>query len=217
MQLDYPFSRGGIAVKNWRFTIAIITLFIFIGLLLSYEKSPIIWLDNTMSELLGGNSFIIAFHYIGNTSTIIIVAIFMLIFLWLRQRNYLGMAFVLLTVAAGKVLNQLIKNWIDRPRPEILDQLTTFSFPSGHAMLSLLYLFTIAYLLSEILSNKKKVIIIWILAIVLSFFIGLSRIAESRHYASDVIAGWCLGYSWFVFCAAWYEWKKRKHLNGKFK
>lgn len=199
-------------MKNWNIIIAIITLFIFIGLLLSYEMTPIVSLDNTMSEFLGGNSFIIAFHYIGDTSTIIIVAICILILLWLKQRNYLGMAFVLLTVAAGKVLNQLIKNWIDRPRPEIIDQLTTFSFPSGHAMLSLLYLFTIAYLLSEILSNKKKIAIIWISAIVLTFFVGLSRIAESRHYASDVIAGWCLGYSWFILCVFWYERKRKKQL-----
>lgn len=192
-----------------------VTLIIFFVLLFSYNTSPIERLDEILSVLLKGNTFITAFHYVGNTSSIIVVAVGMLLILWLKQRNYRGMIFVLLTVGAGKVLNQLIKNWIDRPRPEIVDQLTTFSFPSGHAMLSLLYLFTIAYLLSEVLPSGKITVSIWIVAILLSIFIGLSRIAESRHYASDVIAGWCIGYSWFILCAVWYERNKRKIMDDE--
>ena len=200
-------------MNKWKRASAVIALLIFFILLFGFKTPPIEKLDEIMSKLLIGNSFVTAFHYVGNTSSIIIVAVGMLLILWLKQRNYHGMILVLLTVAAGKVLNQVIKNWIDRPRPEIADQLTTFSFPSGHAMLSLLYLFTIAYLLSEVLSHEKIKVTVWIIAILLSFFIGLSRIAESRHYASDVIAGWSIGYSWFILCVIWYERTKRKQLE----
>lgn len=197
-------------MKTWNYIAAVITLLIFLGFLVSYDSSFVVRLDEFMADLFAGNSVIIAFHYLGNTSFIIIVALILLILLWFRQRNYRGMVFVLLTIAAGNVLNQLIKKWVERPRPEIADQLTSFSFPSGHAMLSLLYLFTIAYLLSEVLSSSKKVLIVWVIAIILSFFIGLSRIAEIRHYASDVIGGWSIGYTWFVICVYWYEQRKRQ-------
>lgn len=102
------------------------------------------------------------------------------------------MFFVLLTIGMGRVLNQLIKNWIDRPRPELANDITSFSFPFGHAMIGLLYLLTIAYLLSEILVSSNKTIIVWVTAIILTFLTGLSRITDSHHYATDVIAGWCL-------------------------
>ncbi|WP_241559311.1 phosphatase PAP2 family protein [Lysinibacillus halotolerans] len=197
-------------LKPWNYILAGVTFFIFLALLLSFDSECIQQLDNTLAELFGGNVFITAFHYIGDTWFVISIGLLLLIVLWLKERNYHGMIFVLLTIAAGNVLNQLVKKWIERPRPEIVDQLSTFSFPSGHAMLSLLYLFTIAYLVGEWVGNSKKSRIVWVIAIILSFLIGLSRIAESRHFGSDVIAGWSLGYTWFVLCVFWYEQSKRK-------
>ena len=44
----------------------------------------------------------------------------------------------------------------------------------------------------------------------LACFIGLSRIAESRHFATDVLAGWSLGYTWLIICVVWYELRERK-------
>ncbi|RUL53625.1 MULTISPECIES: phosphatase PAP2 family protein [Lysinibacillus] len=197
-------------MKKLTSILAIITLFTFFIVLMNYEKSFFVNFDEQMKELFFGNSIIVAFHYIGNTPVIIAVALILLLVLWLKQRNYRGMLFVLLTIAGGRVLNQIIKNAVDRPRPEMLDQLTSFSFPSGHAMLSLLYLFTIAYLLSETLASNKKIVLVWFTAIILAFFIGLSRIAENRHFATDVLAGWAIAYTWFAICVFWYEQRKRK-------
>lgn len=195
-------------MKKWMYALAILTFSIFSFILLTYEKEAMVIFDEKMYGVFGGSTILIVFHHIGDTKNIIVIALILLVALWLKQRNYQAMIFVLLTVAAGNVLNQLVKRWIGRPRPEIVDQLTSFSFPSGHAMVSLLYLFTIAFLLSELLKSNKKIMIIWIVAIILTFLTGLSRVAENRHFASDVIAGWCLGYSWFVLCVFWY--KRRK-------
>lgn len=186
------------------YLLAVMTLCIFCLILMNYETPFFVKFDKEMSDLFYGNEFIIAFHYIGETKIIIVIALILLMLLWLKKRNYRAMVFVLLTVGAGNVLNQLVKRWIGRPRPEMVDQLTSFSFPSGHAMISLLYLFTIAFLLSELLKSNKKIIVIWIIASILTFLTGLSRVAENRHFASDVIAGWCLGYSWFMLCVFWY-------------
>ncbi|MEO4054959.1 phosphatase PAP2 family protein [Solibacillus sp. CAU 1738] len=191
------------------YLLAVVTLCIFFGLRITYNTPSIIAFDEKMSDLLEGNTFIIFFHYIGEPIFVVLVGLVLMIWLWVRERNYRGMFFVLLTFGAGNVVNQLLKKWVERPRPEMLDQLTSYSFPSGHAMTGMLYLLTIAYLLSEVLTDQKKVLLVWVIALVLICLIGLSRIAESRHFASDVLAGWSIGYTWFAICVFWYERRKR--------
>ena len=72
-------------------------------------------------------------------------------------------------------------------------------------MHGLVFLFTIAYVINRMFMLKRSALIVWIAAILLTILIGLSRIAEARHFASDVVAGWSLGYSWFVLCLWWYK------------
>ena len=75
-------------------------------------------------------------------------------------------------------------------------------------MSGLLYLFTVAYVLSEG-NTKARKIQLWIGAVVLTALIGMSRVAGARHFASDVLAGWSIGFTWFVICVLWYERRKR--------
>ena len=192
------------------YLLAAFTFCIFIILRITYTTPLIHAYDEKIATLLKDNQFIIFFHTIGEPIFVVIVAFVLLIWLWLRQRNYRAMLFVLLTIAAGNVLNQLLKKWVERPRPEIVDQLSSYSFPSGHAMTGILYLLTIAYLLSEVLRNQRTILLVWIVALVLACLIGLSRIAESRHFASDVLAGWSMGYTWFAICVFWYERRKSR-------
>ena len=195
-------------MKNWMFVLAIFTFIIFAFLMYSFETPTFVNFDKEMASLLGGNKLIDAFHYLGETKFFFAVGILLMIWLWFYKRNYYGMFLVLLTYPGGFLLNQLIKRIVERPRPEMADQLTSFSFPSGHAMMAMLYLLTLAYFLSKEFVTKKKSTMIWLVAVILIILIGLSRIAGSRHFATDVIAGWSLGYTWFVLCVLWYETRK---------
>ncbi|WP_431808982.1 phosphatase PAP2 family protein [Lysinibacillus sphaericus] len=203
-------------MKKWAFPLAIVTLIAFFMLRLTYQGETIFNFDTKVADILFGNPFIEAFHYIGEPSFVITVALILMVYLAWKVKNYRGMLFVLLTFAGGNVLNQLLKKWIQRPRPEIEDQLTSFSFPSGHAMSGILYLFTVAYLLSEN-NSKARQIQLWVGAIALTILIGLSRIAGARHFASDVLAGWCVGYTWFIICVLWYERRKRLYKKNTIK
>lgn len=120
-----------------------------------------------------------------------------------------GVVAMLVCIRLGKSLQGLIINlclvtsWlimhglkvlISRPRPtgEHLTYATGFSFPSGHAMLSMAFYGFIAYLLWINLPHKggrwgAGLLILLILAI------GLSRVYLNVHYASDVLAGFLLG------------------------
>lgn len=197
-------------MKKWLYLVASISFILFLLIAFQYESDFFVSFDQKLSQFLKGNTFIGFFHYFGQTGFIIVVSIILLVLLWLKMRNYRGMIFVLLTVAAGNVLNNLMKNLVQRPRPEIEDQLSSFSFPSGHAMLGLLYLFTIVYLMTENEVNSKRKFFLWTGTILLVIFIGLSRIAEARHYGTDVLAGWFLGVTWFAVCVFWYERRARR-------
>ena len=197
-------------MKNWMLILAFVTFLVFVFLMYTFDTPPLINFDKEMASLMEGNKFIEWFHYLGETKFIYSVGIVLLIWLWFYKGNYYGMFLVLLTYPVGFLLNQLIKRIVERPRPEIADQLASYSFPSGHAMMGMLYLLTIAYFLSKEFVDKKKSTIIWFVAIILIILIGLSRIAGSRHFATDVIAGWSLGYTWFVLCVLWYETRKRQ-------
>lgn len=195
-------------MKKWAYPVAILTLIAFLVLRVTYKTEVIQKFDRQIAEWLFGNKFIDMFHYIGEPKFVVGVAIVLVVYLAWKVKNYRGMVLVLLTFAAGTVLNHLLKTWVQRPRPEIENQLTSFSFPSGHSMSGLLYLFTVAYVLSEG-NTKARKIQLWIGAVVLTALIGMSRVAGARHFASDVLAGWSIGFTWFVICVLWYERRKR--------
>lgn len=200
-------------VKKWAYPLAIITFVFFLIIAINLKTPSFEAFDERIASVLRGNDFIILFHYLGETVFVVIVALALVFLLWIRKQNYRGMLFVVLTLAAGTTLNNLVKKIVERPRPEIVDQLSSYSFPSGHSQMGILYLLTLAYLFSELTTSKKKAMIAWLVAIVLFILIGLSRVAESRHFATDVLAGWSLGYTWFVLCVIWYESRKRKSNN----
>lgn len=195
-------------MKKWAYPLAILTLVAFFVLRATYQSETIQKLDSQMAEWLFGNKFIEMFHYIGEPKFVVCIGILLTVYLAWKARNYRGIMFVLLTFAGGTLLNQLLKVWVQRPRPEIEDQLTSYSFPSGHSMSGLLYLFTTAYILSEGNTKVRKTQL-WVGAVVLTVLIGMSRIAGARHFASDVLAGWSVGFTWFVICVVWYERRKR--------
>lgn len=197
-------------MKKWAYPLAVVTLAVFLVIAFNFKTPSFEAFDERIASSLRGNELLGLFHYLGETKLVVIIAIIVLLFLWIRQQNYRGMLFVVMTLAAGTTINNLIKSYVERPRPEIVDQLTSYSFPSGHSQMSVLYLLTLAYLFSEITTSKKKAMLAWVVAVVLFICIGLSRIAESRHFATDVLAGWSLGYTWFIVCVIWYEARKRK-------
>lgn len=201
-------------LKKGAYLFALVTLAVFVIISLNYRTANFETMDAKIQTILRGNESIILFHYLGETEFIVMITVLLLLFLGICKRNYRGMLFTLLTIGVGNSINQLLKHFFERPRPEILDQLSTYSFPSGHSQMSVLYLFTIAYLFSNMTNSNLKAMTIWSIAIVLAFFIGLARIAEGRHYPTDVLAGWSIGYSWFIICVLWYESSKHSLKQG---
>ncbi len=118
--------------------------------------------------------------------------------LW--RRRFRLAVFVLVTAGLSGPLTELAKYIVDRPRPiTALVFAQSTSFPSGHAlgvMVGVLVLLTIAWpVLHPPLRGWVAV-----LGALIVLFIGAGRVVLNVHHPSDVIAGWALGYAYFVVC-----------------
>lgn len=101
---------------------------------------------------------------------------------------------VAVTVIISFLLNLALKNLFDRERPDILRLIneTSYSFPSGHAMINA-SLYSMLILLIYEYVGKPWRLALAVLCAALAIAIGLSRIYLGVHYAGDVIGGWLIG------------------------
>ena len=91
---------------------------------------------------------------------------------------------------------EIIKSAVGRARPELLEPLLAehgFSFPSGHASLSMVAYGILAVLVSRSFLPPLAQVAVYAAVTALVFLIGLSRVWIGVHYPSDVIAGWIAG------------------------
>ena len=120
------------------------------------------------------------------------------------QRRYGLLGFVLASVLTGTALSEALKDWFHRPRPRVVPYLTDIasaSFPSGHSMMSSVAYLTLASLLARAVPDMKTKLYFFVVAVVLTGMIGLSRLYLGVHFPTDVLAGWCIGCTWAVICS----------------
>jgi undecaprenyl-diphosphatase len=138
--------------------------------------------------------------FLGSSNFLLPAYIVLVSWLWLKKQKRL--AFDISIIALSSELLKLgLKNGFQRERPELplLESLKTYSFPSGHALSSFIFCSILIYVLWN---ENVKPVIKWILSvclILLSVAIGISRIFLRYHYASDVFAGFCMGFTWVIF------------------
>ena len=129
----------------------------------------------------------------------ILILIALACFIFIKNRK-IGLSIVINLASVG-LLNHILKEIIQRPRPPIefrMVQESSYSFPSGHAMASLAFYGLIIYYLSRYIKNNKIRNFSCIGLSVLIFFVGISRIYLGVHFASDVLAGFLISFVYLV-------------------
>jgi undecaprenyl-diphosphatase len=145
------------------------------------------------------------FTFFGTSYFSVSAYIVLLVILFSSGRKHDGINVAIIAVTSTLLMFSL-KNFFHRKRPDLplIRTLHNFSFPSGHALSSFIFCSVLAYLVWKGgLSLAWK----WILSILLMLFslcIGISRIVLRYHYATDVIAGFCLAIAW-VILSLWIE------------
>ncbi len=116
-------------------------------------------------------------------------------------------------LGGAALLNFLLKNLFERARPDMFKviSVTGYSFPSGHAMVSLCFYGMLAYILCRRFPRLGPQILVYCLTAALVTAIGFSRIYLGVHYPSDVLGGYIAGGTWLLFCVSllwWWEIEK---------
>jgi undecaprenyl-diphosphatase len=126
------------------------------------------------------------------------------LFLWLSDHRFSALLLVIATWG-GVVINSLLKNTFDRPRPQVFEwgaHVLTSSFPSGHAMSSTIAYGTVAYLAARLQKRRWSRWVTFVVAATVIVLISMSRLYLGVHYPSDVLAGSLMGLGWAGFCMA---------------
>lgn len=155
------------------------------------------WIERSLLEITAlGTGFVV----------MVMVAIVAL-FLVITEHRY--SAFLLLVATAGGiVLNAVLKASFGRPRPEVFEWRTIpggSSFPSGHAMSSIIVYGTVAFLAARLQKHVWERLLTLMVAALLIGLICISRMYLGVHYPSDVAAGLIIGLAWSGFCVAGLE------------
>jgi undecaprenyl-diphosphatase len=133
------------------------------------------------------------------------VYIILLTILFVSGRKTDGINIAIIAVTST-VLMFGLKEVFHRKRPDLplIRTLNNFSFPSGHALSSFIFCSVLVYLVWKGGLHKAWKWVLSISLILFSICIGISRIVLRYHYASDVIAGFCLALAWVIF-SLWLE------------
>jgi undecaprenyl-diphosphatase len=139
----------------------------------------------------------------GFTVLTLVTVVAVLAFLFHGKRRH---ALVLaITALAAQACSEGLKSLYGRPRPDLVPHgsyVYSGSFPSGHAMLSAAIYLTLAVLISSVETRPATRTLAFVVAILLMFVIGVSRVYLGVHWPSDVLAGWCAGAAWALM--AWF-------------
>lgn len=127
----------------------------------------------------------------------VLVFTILLVVYSLFRKNKENTIFLFFSVYGTILLNTLLKYFFQRQRPNLWDTIvheTFYSFPSGHAMLSMAFGLAVIFLCWR----KKHLRTITISAIIYILLIGFSRLYLGVHYPTDVIGGWMISIVWIV-------------------
>ena len=98
-------------------------------------------------------------------------------------------------------LNVVLKQIVQRPRPDGFRLIAEsgYSFPSGHSMVSMAFFGLLVWMVWTYEKDKTMRLVWCTLFSLVIVMVGVSRIYLGVHYASDVLAGFCVSLLWLVF------------------
>ena len=140
--------------------------------------------------------------YLGETVTVVIVAVVVALVDFARTRNRWVAPFLLAVILGDKLLTEAVKQLIDRARPEIEAVAATLgpSFPSGHTSTAAASWAAFALVAGRWWGRESWPLLAG-LAVGIAVAVAGSRVLLDVHWLTDVLGGLALGWAWFAACA----------------
>jgi len=139
---------------------------------------------------------------LGGVAVLTLVTVIAAGFLSLDGKRHMAF-FVLGSVLGGQLIGTILKDLFQRPRPDLVPVAAYFSgasFPSGHTMMSAVTYLTLGALLARSQERKRVKAYLLLVAIFLTFAVGVTRVYLGVHWPTDVLAGWTAGAVWALIC-----------------
>jgi undecaprenyl-diphosphatase len=179
-------------------TVAVVSLrpvvsqYQYLDLVVFADLRPIIrpWLNNLMRAItfLGQHQFLIP------ANLLLIVY-----FLTFRRKSWFSIRIAAIGISSLVLMFALKLLFMrERPPDPLLYAADGYSFPSGHAVMSVAFYGTLIYICSFTVQRKVFRVVIYSFLVLLILCIGFSRIYLRVHYTSDVIVGLIVGVLWLL-------------------
>jgi membrane-associated phospholipid phosphatase len=159
-----------------------------------------VWIANHVTYLWNPplNNIMLFITNLGGLTSLLVLSAILLGFL-IHKKRWRRVEIVAVSLLGGLISDVLVKLLTHRLRPEnALVVMPDYSFPSGHATMSIIVFTLIAYSLKGDIKNRLRRNLFIAGNMALALLIGFSRIYLRAHWASDVIAGFALGFLWIA-------------------
>ncbi|MCX2948900.1 phosphatase PAP2 family protein [Lentzea sp. NEAU-D7] len=165
-----------------------------------------------LNDLVAGNDIVVrvltGVTDLGGTAMLLWVVTVGAAWLLIRRQPRLA-GYAVVTAVGALVLNGAVKALVGRLRPVVdfpVAASTGMSFPSGHAMGSLVSYGVLLLIFLPVVPKSARWVFATLVGVVV-VAVGFSRMALGAHFLSDVLAGWLLGLLWLgVTAVAFRRW-----------
>ena len=181
-------------------------------LVLDVDQSIYRWAASMRSA--PATRFFLAFTHLGGPTGLAILATIVAAVLFLRGERRRAF-YIMFTGAAGGLINLGLKGMFERARPDLAEALRQahgYSFPSGHAMGSIVVLGALAYVVLHFRWPWRLRALLASLLLASIVAVGISRVYLGVHWISDIAAGYAAGFMWLVIATLAFDafWRVRQ-------
>ncbi|MES2176285.1 MAG: phosphatase PAP2 family protein [Gemmatimonadota bacterium] len=162
------------------------------------------WMNHHQAD--GFATFFTWVSWLGDTALTGLLAVAVVILI--HRRRWAAAATIPVASIGGMYLDIALKTLFHRGRPDAAVEFiagTTWSFPSGHSMASLVGYGIVAYFRFENERNTQHQLRIVLSTCSIVAAVGLSRLYLGVHYISDVLGGFLAGAIWLLLCIEGYR------------
>jgi undecaprenyl-diphosphatase len=188
---------------------------VFIKKTTSFDENVFTYISQHYKPL--HTDFMVFISFLGKHTFLIPANLVLLAFyLFIRKNKRLTVRISALALTSLSLMFML-KLSFQRTRPEIplLEKVSGFSFPSGHALMSVAFYGLLIYITwQEIKQPLIRNTVVFFLSLLI-LLIGFSRVYLRVHYASDVIAGFAVGFAWLLLSLWVIDKLEKRYLTRK--
>lgn len=160
---------------------------------------------------------LLLFTYLGNWQIMVTLGIIIVVILRLLKERRKLFFFIIGLIGSGLFYN-LLKLIFHRQRPEAVFSLIVqngYSFPSGHAVMAVVFYGLIGYILLKNIKHWRSKLLLAILIIGLILLVGFSRVYLGVHWTTDILAGWLLGLALLILIITFFKNQERYRPETK--